>query len=78
MTSAEGLARVFNRGKVDVMSMLPEEDVANMRDVEEVMTPGEILEWQLKRLSGSYIMNSKIYAYESPQLCDHSLLGFEI
>lgn len=37
MTPAEGLERMLNRGKVDIMSILPEEDVANMSDVTEVM-----------------------------------------
>ena len=33
---------MLDRGKGDVMSLLPEGDIANMEDVKEVMTPDEI------------------------------------
>jgi len=49
-TEFEGLERLLQRPKVDIMSMLPEDDVADMRDVFDVMTPKEIREWQLRRV----------------------------
>lgn len=48
---AEGLAKILKRPKVDVMSMLPEDDVGDMRDVFEVMSPDEILQWKIKRVT---------------------------
>jgi len=49
-TEVEGLERLLQRPKVDIMGMLPEDDVADMRDVFDVMTPKEVREWQMRRV----------------------------
>ncbi|RUS22568.1 hypothetical protein BC937DRAFT_88444 [Endogone sp. FLAS-F59071] len=49
-TEVEGLERLLRRPKVDIMGLLPEDDVADMRDVFDVMTPNEIREWQMRRV----------------------------
>jgi len=49
-TEVEGLERLLQRPKVDIMDMLPEDDVADMRDVFDVMTPKEVREWQMRRV----------------------------
>ena len=41
---------MLNRGKGDVMSLLPAGDIANMEDVKEVMTPNEMLDWKIKHI----------------------------
>jgi hypothetical protein len=49
-TEVGGLEQLLQRPKVDIMGLLPEDDVADMRDVFDVMTPKEIREWQLRRV----------------------------
>jgi hypothetical protein len=42
----EGLQEVLDRFKIDVMQLLPEDDVAKMQDVFDVMSPEEVLSWK--------------------------------
>ncbi|RUS15863.1 hypothetical protein BC937DRAFT_91881 [Endogone sp. FLAS-F59071] len=49
-TEVEGLKRLLQRPKVGIMGLLPKDDVADMHDVFDVMTPKEIHEWQMRRV----------------------------
>jgi len=48
--SAEGLERIMKRPKIDPADLLPEDDIASMRDVFDVMNEDEIRNWKLRRV----------------------------
>jgi len=45
-----GLERMLKRQKVNIMDLIPESDVANMRDVFDVMSPQEIRDWEAQQI----------------------------
>lgn len=51
-TTVDGLELLLERPKLDVMEMLPKEDVADMRDVFDTMSAKEIRDWQTKEALG--------------------------
>ena len=55
---AEGIERVPKR--VDIMSMLPEDEVAKVRNV---FTPAEILEWKVKKATEHVLRVPALQAY---------------
>jgi len=59
---ADALQALFARRKVDLLDILPHEEVANMRDVFDVMSPAEITDW-VQKASLRYLIKSP--AFES-------------
>ncbi|KAF8448434.1 hypothetical protein BGX38DRAFT_1188964 [Terfezia claveryi] len=49
-TPSEGIEYVLKRPKIDWMTILPESDVADMRQVFDVMSPSEVLEWKSRKV----------------------------
>ena len=47
---SEGIEGVLGRPKIDWMTFMPESDVADMRQVFDVMSPSEILEWKSRKV----------------------------
>lgn len=48
-----GIESVLKRPKLDVFEMLPKSDVADMREVFDIMSSEEILEWKTKKVMES-------------------------
>jgi hypothetical protein len=49
-TPSYGLEMLLKRPKIDPMMFLPEDDIADMRQVFDVMTPSEVVEWKSRKV----------------------------
>jgi hypothetical protein len=49
-TLSDGLEMLLKRPKIDPMTFLPEDDIADMRQVFDVMTPREVVEWKSRKV----------------------------
>jgi hypothetical protein len=53
-TPSDGL-EILKRPKIDPMTFLPEDDIADMRQVFDVMSPSEVFEWKSRKVLEFYM-----------------------
>jgi hypothetical protein len=58
-TPSDGL-EILKRPKIDPMTFLPEDDIADMRQVFDVMSPSEVYEWKSRKVL-EYFMQTPAY-----------------
>lgn len=57
---AERLESVLKRPKLDAFEMMPKDDVADMRDVFDTMSPEQIRDWKTKKVIQSLMKTPAI------------------